>query len=98
MTSFRRVLSLAAAVSLLAGPAAPQSRGGNKKLQTRQLFVTVTDQDIRLGGKVAEEGGRRNFSAGSNLVDRRGLESSFLEEREGRILNGQPGLHLLAFT
>jgi hypothetical protein len=43
MTSFRRVLSLAAAVSLLAGPAAPQSRGGNKKMQTRQLFVAVTD-------------------------------------------------------
>lgn len=42
MTSFRRACWTAAALALLASPAAPQSRN-TKKTQTRQLFVSVTD-------------------------------------------------------
>ena len=58
----------------------------------------ISQQDIGLGRKVSEERGRRNFSPGSDLVNRRSLVASFLEEREGRILDGQPSLHLFAFS
>ena len=42
MTVCRRAIWAAAAVSLLASPAAPQSKNA-KKMQTRQLFVNVTN-------------------------------------------------------
>src|ERR1019366_7716454 len=69
---------------------------GAERLDDERVVV-VGEDEVLFGGEVAEAGGRHDLGRLGDLLDRGGLVALLAEQPQGLVLDGGPGLGLLAF-